>query len=62
MSPRNLGHKLSVEEKGNKVTIETDEFEEDLQAMTVIIEEEEDMEEDIQLLRSATKLLKYVPQ
>ena len=62
MSPRNLHHnKLSMEEKGKAVTIETDEEEEDLQALIATAKEEEDVEEDIQSLRSATKLLEYVP-
>ena len=38
--------------KGKEVTIETDDEEEDLQALISAIEEEEDVEEDIQLLRS----------
>lgn len=61
MSPRNLLHKISMEEKGKAVTIETDKEEEDLQALTAAIEEEEDMEEDIQSLHSTTKLPAYVP-
>lgn len=48
MSPRNPRHsKLSMEEKGKVVTIETDEEEEDLQASIVATEEEEYLEEDI---------------
>ena len=51
MSPRNPRHnKLSMEEKGKAVTIETNEEEEDLKALIAATEEEEDMEEDIQLL------------
>ena len=61
MFPRNLRHrKLSMEEKGKAITIETDEEEEDSQALIAVVEEE-DMEEDIQPLRSATKLSAYVP-
>ena len=42
MSLRNLQHnKLSMEEKGKVVTIETDEEEEDLQALVSTMEEEE---------------------
>jgi len=62
MSPRNPRYnKLSIEEKGKAVMIETDEEEEDLQALIVSTEEEEDMEEDIQPLRFAVKLPAYVP-
>lgn len=48
MSPQNLRFgKLSMEEKGKVVTIETDDKEEDLRALVDEIEEAEDMEEDI---------------
>jgi len=62
MSPRNLRfNKLLMEEKGKVVTIETDEEEEDLQALIIEVEEEENMEVDIQPMCSTTKLLEYVP-
>lgn len=42
MSPRNLQFgKLSMEEKGKAITIESDEEEEDIQALIVEVEEEE---------------------
>lgn len=41
--------------------IDTDEEEEDLQDLTIIAEEDEDMEEDIQPIHSAKKLSTYVP-
>ena len=47
--------------EGKVVTIETNEEEEDLQALTIAAEEDEDMVEDIQPTRSATKLPAYVP-
>lgn len=57
MSSRNPWHsKLSMEEKGKAVTIEIDEEEEDFQTLIADVEEEEDVEEDIQPLRSAVKL------
>ena len=53
MSPRNPQHKkLTMEEKGKVVIIEKNEEEEDLQALIGTVEEEEDMEGDIQPLRS----------
>lgn len=62
MSPRNIRFsKLSMEEKGKAVTIEIDDEEEDLQALNAKVEEAQDMEEDIQPVCSATKLLEYVP-
>ena len=60
--PQEFMHsKLSMEEKGKVVTIETDEEEEDLQALIATVEEEEYVEEDIQPLRSAAKFPAYVP-
>lgn len=50
-----------MEEKWKVVTIETDEEEEDLQALIATGEEEEDVEEDIQPLRSAAKLPVHGP-
>ena len=62
MSLRNPRHrKLSMEEKGKAVTIETDEEEKDLQALITAMKEEEEVEEDIQPLHSTTKLPAYVP-
>lgn len=62
MSLRNLWHKkISMEENGKEITIETNKEEEDLQTLIAGAEEEEDTEEDIQPLRSTTKLLAYVP-
>ena len=40
-------NKLSMEENGKAVTIETDEEEEDLQALIATTEEEEEVEEGI---------------
>lgn len=63
MSSRNPRHsKLSMEEKGKVVTIETEEEEEDLQTLIATAEEEEDMEKYIQPFCSTTKLPVYVPQ
>ena len=62
MSPRNPRFgKLSMEEKGKVVTIETDDEEEDLQALIDEIEVVEDMEEDIQLVCSTAKFLEHIP-
>lgn len=62
VSPSNMWFgKLSMEENGKVVTIETYEEEEDLQALITEVEEEEDMEADIQLMCYAAKLPKYVP-
>jgi len=62
MSLRNLQFgKLSTEDKGEAVNLEMDEEEEDLQAFVEEIKVDEEMEEDIQLMRIATKLPKYVP-
>lgn len=48
MSPRNPQFgKLSMEEKGKAVTIETDDEKEDLQALVDEIDAAEDMEEEI---------------
>jgi len=50
-----------MEEKGKAVTIETDDEEEDLQALIDEIEIDEEMEEDIQLMRTPVKFPEYVP-
>jgi len=50
-----------MEEKGKAITIETDEEEEDLQALIAATEEEEDVEKEIRPLHSAAKFLAYVP-
>ena len=52
--------KLSMEDKGKTVNLETDDEEEDLQAFVEEIKVDEEMEEDIQLVRNAAKLPKYV--
>ena len=62
MSPRNLRFgKLSIEDKGNIVNLETDDEEGDLQAFVEEIEVDEEMEEDIQPVHAAVKLPEYVP-
>ena len=62
VSPRNpLRNKVSMEEKGKDVTIDTDEEEEDLQALIIVEEEDEGIEEDIQPTHSMTKLPTYIP-
>ena len=62
VSPRKpLRNKLPMAEKGKVVTIDTNEEEVDLQALTITVEDDEDMEEDIQPIHSVTKLLTYVP-
>lgn len=62
VSPWNpLLNKLSMEEKGKSVTIETNEEEEDLQDLTIVEEEDEGMEVDTQPMHSVTKLPNYVP-
>lgn len=62
MSPRNPWFgKLSMEENGKVVTTETDEEEEDLQALIAKVEEEEDVEADIQPMHYIAKLPEYVP-
>lgn len=62
MSPRNpqLG-RLSMEEKGKIFTIETNEEEDELQALITKVKEEEDVEVDTQPMHSIAKLPKYVP-
>lgn len=61
VSPRNsLRTKLSMEEKGKAVTIDTDEEEEDLEDLIIAEEEDEGMEEDTQPTHHATKLHTYV--
>ena len=56
MSSRNPQFgKLSIEEKGKAITIETDHEEEDLQALVNEIEAAKDMGEDIQLVCAAAK-------
>ena len=52
---------LFMEDKGKTVNLETDDEEEDLQAFIEEIELDEEMEEDIQPVRAAVKLPKYVP-
>lgn len=47
--------------KGKVVTINTNEEEEDLHSLTIIVEDDEDKEGDIQPICSATKLPTYVP-
>jgi len=49
-----------MEEKGKTVTIETNDKEEDLQALVDEMEEVEDREKDIHLVHFASKLLEYV--
>jgi len=62
MSSRNpLCSKLSMAEKGKAVTIDTNEEEEDLQALTIVAEEDEYLEEEIQPIFSTAKLPAYVP-
>jgi len=62
MSLRNPLHsKLLMVEKGKVVTIKIDEKEEDLQALIIVEEEDEGMEDDIQPTHSTTKLPTYVP-
>ena len=62
MSPRNpLRSKLSMAKKGKVATINTDEEEEDLQALNIAKEEDEGMDEDIPPTCSATKMPAYVP-
>ena len=50
-----------MEEKGKAITIETDDEEEDLQALIDEIEEAKDMEEDIQPVCSVAKFPECVP-
>ena len=62
VSSRNpLGSKLSMEEKGKAITIETDEDEEDLEDLVIAEAEDEGMEEDTQPTHPMTKLSAYVP-
>lgn len=62
VSLRSLMHrKLSTEEKGKAVTIDTDEEEENLRAIIIVEEEEEGMEEDIQPTHCITKFPAYIP-
>lgn len=62
MSPGNSWFsKLSMEEKRKVVTIETDDEEEDLQALIDEIEAAEDMEEDIQRVCATMKFPEYIP-
>ena len=62
MSPRNPKFgKLSMEEKGKVVNIEINDEEDDLQAFIAEVKEAEDMEENIQPVRSVAKLPEYVP-
>lgn len=49
-----MHNKLLVVEKGKVVTIETNEEEEDLQALIIVEEEDEGMEDDIQPTHSRT--------
>lgn len=53
--------KLSIEDKGKTINLETNDKEEDLQALVEEIEADEQMEEDIQPVHTATKLPNYVP-
>lgn len=62
VSPRNpLCSKLSMEEKGKAVTIETDEEEENMEDLIFAEGEDEGMEEDTQPAHPSTKLPTYVP-
>jgi len=62
MSPQNPQFgKLSTEDKGKTVNIESDDEEEDLHAFIEEIELEVEMEEDIHPIRAAVKLPKYLP-
>lgn len=62
MSPQNPRFgKLSMEDKGKTVNLEIDDEEEDLQTFVEEIEVDEEMEDDIQPVRTKAKLPKYVP-
>ena len=62
VSPQNpLRTKLSMEEKGKVVTIETDDEEEDLKDLLIAEDEDEGMEEETQPVHASTKLPAYVP-
>lgn len=54
-------NKLSMEENGKTVTIESDDEEEDPPTYVEEMEPEEEIEEDIQPMRAPTKWPKYVP-
>ena len=53
--------KLSMEENGKSVTIETNEEEEDLEDLIIEEDEDEGMEEETQPVHPPTKLPAYVP-
>lgn len=62
VSPRNPWfHKLSMVEKGKSITIETEEEEEDFQALITQIEVQDDEVEDASKKHSTTKLPPYIP-
>lgn len=62
MSPRNPWFgKLSMEEKGKIVNVESDDEEEDPPTFVEEMEPEEEADEDIQIVCATTKLPKYVP-
>lgn len=62
VSPRNsLRTKLSMEDKGKAITIETDEEEEDLEDIIIEEDENEGMEEETELDDPPKKLPTYVP-
>ena len=51
-----------MEEKGKAVNLETDDEEEDLQALVDEIKADEEMEKDIQPVRTVAQFPEYVPQ
>lgn len=53
--------KMPMEEKGEAITIESDEEEEDLEDLIIIEDDDEGMEEETQLVDPPTKFLAYVP-
>ena len=53
--------KLSMEDKGKTINLEIDDEEEDLQAFIQEMKVDEEMEEEIQLVRTSAKLPNYVP-
>ena len=62
MSPRNpLRTKLTMEEKGKVVNVETNEEEEDLEVILVEEEEDEEMKEETKGVDPPTRLPMYVP-
>ena len=62
VSPRNpLQTKLTIEEKGKEIDLETNEEEEDLEEILVEEEEDEEMEEETQGADPLTRLSAYVP-